>query len=105
MSNPHGWTALSNMVDFRCIYCGVTASSPLSGECSVKSLDQSTQKNENNYYETKIGDAIDEPPPVNPIPDRKDELPEQTDIEEFLDKEYYDDQEADLQRRERNEED
>jgi hypothetical protein len=48
-------------------------------------FDQSTPKNENNYYETRIGDAIDEPPPVNPIPDRKDELLGDTiDIEEYI---------------------
>ena len=48
-------------------------------------MEQSTPKNENNYYETKIGDAIDEPPPINPIPDRKDELlGDQIDIEEYI---------------------
>lgn len=52
--------------------------------CSA--LIQSTPKTENNYYETKIGDAIDEPAPVNPIPDRQAELyGDQTiDIEEYL---------------------
>ena len=48
-------------------------------------MDQSTPKTENNYYETKIGDAIDEPAPVNPIPDRKHELSGDTiDIEEYI---------------------
>ena len=70
------------------------------------SLDQSIPKTENNYYETKIGDAIDEPPPVNPIPDRKGELDETLDIEEYIEmsRDDADDIEADLQRREQNEE-
>ncbi len=68
-------------------------------------IDQATQKNENNYYETRIGDAIDELPPVNPIPDRKGELDETVDIEEYIEmsRDDADDIEADLQRRERNE--
>lgn len=48
-------------------------------------LDQSNQRNHNTYCESLIGDAIDEPPPVNPIPDRKDELLGDTiDIEEYI---------------------
>lgn len=70
-----------------------------------RTMDQSTPKTENNYYETRIGDAIDEPPPVNPIPDRKGELDETVDIEEYIEmsRDDADDIEADLQRRERNE--
>lgn len=67
--------------------------------------DQRNERNVNNYYETKIGDAIDELPPVNPIPDRKGELDETVDIEEYIEmsRDDADDIEADLQRRERNE--
>jgi hypothetical protein len=46
---------------------------------------QTNPRNENNYYEAPVGSAIDEPAPVNPIPDRKAELQGDTiDIEEYI---------------------